>query len=144
MNAQQLHLGGVCLIADQHTAPDLPHLVLVEGGPQAIKSYKKLMLRRINWSQPAAKPTAEETADATLQDIEATKESKGGECVLVWEGVAKKKSFEKWKVVDIRTEHEARRILSEKGQEHIWNMVISYQTMRAVGEEPEDIKKLLL
>lgn len=33
MNAQQLHLGGVCLIADQHTAPDLPHLVLVEGGP---------------------------------------------------------------------------------------------------------------
>ena len=84
------------------------------------------MLRRINWSQPTVKPTAEETADATMQEIEDAKESKGGECVLVWEGVAKKKSFEKWKVVDIRTEHEARRILSEKGQEHIWNMVISY------------------
>ena len=31
MNAQQLHLGGVCLIADHHIAPDLPHLVMVHA-----------------------------------------------------------------------------------------------------------------
>ena len=43
------------MIADQHTAPDLPHLVLVEGGPNAIKRYKKLMLRRIDWKQTGQK-----------------------------------------------------------------------------------------
>lgn len=31
-------------------APDLPNMVLVEGGPKAIKKYKKLMLRRIKWN----------------------------------------------------------------------------------------------
>ena len=72
------------------------------------------------------------------------KESACGQCVLVWEGVAKKKSFEKWRVLDVRTDHEARRILSEKGQEHVWNMVSSYETMRAEGEEPENIQKLLV
>jgi U4/U6 small nuclear ribonucleoprotein PRP3 len=37
MNAQQLHLGGLCMIADPHLAPNLPHLIVVEGGPHAIK-----------------------------------------------------------------------------------------------------------
>ena len=72
------------------------------------------------------------------------KESVCGQCVLVWEGIAKKKSFEKWRVIDIRTDHEARRILSEKGQEHVWNLVVSYSTARAEGEEPENIQKLLI
>jgi hypothetical protein len=34
-------------------APDLPNLVLVEGGPRAIKRFKRLMLRRIDWSSKA-------------------------------------------------------------------------------------------
>lgn len=122
-------------MADQHIAPDLPHLVMVEGGATAVRRYKKLMLRRIQWSGAVA---AGDEDDAE-QDIDAVKESSCGQCVLVWEGVAKKKSFEKWRVLDIRTEHEARRILSEKGQEHVWNMVSSYQTTRAEGEEPENV-----
>lgn len=32
-NAQQFKLCGYCLIADQNMAPDLPNLVLIEGGP---------------------------------------------------------------------------------------------------------------
>ena len=32
-------------------ASDLPNLVVVEGGPRAIKKYKKLMLKRINWNE---------------------------------------------------------------------------------------------
>lgn len=31
-------------------APDLPNMVLIEGGPRAIKKYKRLMLRRIRWN----------------------------------------------------------------------------------------------
>ena len=140
MNAQQLHMGGICLIADHHIAPDLPHLVMVEGGPTAVRRYKKLMLRRIEWTN-SGDGQAPNDSD---EDVDNIKESNCGQCVLVWEGITKKKSFEKWRVQDIRTEHEARRILSEKGQEHVWNMVVNYQTARAVGEEPEDIQKLLI
>jgi len=31
-------------------APDLPNLVVVEGGPRVIKKFKRLMLRRIDWN----------------------------------------------------------------------------------------------
>ena len=72
------------------------------------------------------------------------KESICGQCVMVWEGAAKKKSFEKWRVTEIHSDHEARRVLSEKGQEHVWNMVVSHDTMRAEGEEPENVQKLLV
>jgi U4/U6 small nuclear ribonucleoprotein PRP3 len=53
MNAQQFHMGGFCLIADQTMAPDLPNLVIVEGGPRAIKKFKRLMLRRVDWNSKA-------------------------------------------------------------------------------------------
>jgi len=49
------------------------------------------------------------------ENVDSVKESTCGQCVLVWEGSGKKKAFEKWRVLDVRTEHEARRILSEKG-----------------------------
>ena len=114
-------------------------MVMVEGGPTAVRRYKKLMLRRISWTQAAG--TAGVDSD---EDEDLVKESICGQCLLVWEGVAKKKSFEKWRVADVRTEHEARRILAEKGQEHVWNMVANYQTARAIGQEPEDVKKLLI
>jgi len=50
MNAQQLALNGVCIIADKKLGLNLPNVVVVEGGPKAIKFYKKLMLRRIKWN----------------------------------------------------------------------------------------------
>ncbi len=53
MNAQQFHMGGFILMADQTMAPDLPNLVIVEGGPRAIKRFKRLMLRRIDWNSKA-------------------------------------------------------------------------------------------
>jgi hypothetical protein len=46
-------MGGFCLIADQTMAPDLPNLVIVEGGPRAIKKFKRLMLRRVDWKSKA-------------------------------------------------------------------------------------------
>lgn len=50
-NAQQLALHGVCLFSDKKTGLNLPSIVVVEGGPKAIKKYKKLMLRRIKWEK---------------------------------------------------------------------------------------------
>lgn len=52
-------MGGFCFIADLAMAPaDLPNMVLIEGGPRAIKKYKRLMLRRINWNEKSKKKVA--------------------------------------------------------------------------------------
>ena len=48
VNAQQLGLTGGVLIC---SAPDLPcALVVVEGGPRAVKRFSALMNRRIDWA----------------------------------------------------------------------------------------------
>jgi len=46
MNAQQFHLTGICIACS-----GVANIVIVEGGPRAIKRYKKLMTRRIKWTE---------------------------------------------------------------------------------------------
>lgn len=50
-NAQQIALHGLCLISDKKAGLNLPTIVVAEGGPKAIKFYKKLLLRRIKWDK---------------------------------------------------------------------------------------------
>merc|ERR1712054_78059 len=50
MNAQQFHLTGCCI-----TCPGVANIVIIEGGPRAVKRYRKLMLRRIKWTEDQAK-----------------------------------------------------------------------------------------
>ena len=125
MNSQQYHMSGIFMVADQHTCPDVPHIVIVEGGQTAVKRYKNLMLRRLNWGSSADNNSAEVKMD------ENTKISVDGECSLVWEGgsIAQNNTAKKWKVVDIRSEHEARRILAERnsGQYLIVPIKYAYQ-----------------
>ena len=66
------------------------------------------------------------------------KVSKDKLCHLVWEGLLKKKTFERWRVVDIRSENEAKRLLGDRGCEHYWNMVVSYVPERAEGTDGGD------
>lgn len=136
-------------------APDLPNLVIVEGGPRAIKRFKRLMLRRIDWNSKAKskKPEngeGEGLEEETPQPVEEVEDeddkikiSKDRKCFLIWEGVQKKKTFERWRIVDVRSENEAKRLLSEKGCEQFWNMAITFQPDRAEGEEPESLEKVL-
>ena len=51
--------------------------------------------------------------------------------------------FEKWRIVEVRSENEAKRLLGEKNCDQFWNMARTYQPERAEGEEPEDIAKIL-
>ena len=44
-------LHGICLVADKISGLNLPCIVVVEGGPKAIKFYKKLLLKRIKWER---------------------------------------------------------------------------------------------
>lgn len=84
--------------------------------------------------------------------IDTNSINKNGQCSLVWEGssnpiqanVNKKRVFDKWKLIDIRSDAEAKRSLSEKNMVHLWNMCTSFKPERAAGEEPEDVAKLLI
>jgi U4/U6 small nuclear ribonucleoprotein PRP3 len=92
-------------------APDLPNLVVVEGGRRTIKKYKGLMLRRIQWdnSKPLPKKTEEieeeedkkdqgsedEHDDDQEEDEETT--SLCRRCFLVWEGDTNKPVFDKFR-----------------------------------------------
>lgn len=43
----------------------------------------------------------------------------------------------------MRSENEAKRLLTEKSCEQFWNMAITFQPERAEGEEPEQLEKVL-
>lgn len=139
-NASQLFLTGICIYINKAFGMNLPNLLLVEGGPLAIKKYKTLMLKRIKWDKKVItyfylkqdKDAEEENLNSENNDKEFLKNNT--RCSLVWEvlillikGVLKKRYFEKWKIVEIRTENEARKLLSDKGIEHFWNLILSYK-----------------
>ena len=53
--------------------------MVVEGGPKAMKKFKRLMLHRIKWAEDKRRRHRYEDSD----DEDA--EKKRNECVLVWE-----------------------------------------------------------
>lgn len=60
INAQQMQLHGLLInpVQDVEGRMDntMPAIVLVEGGPKAIKFYKKLLLSRIKWEKNSYLP----------------------------------------------------------------------------------------
>ncbi|CAD8067434.1 unnamed protein product [Paramecium sonneborni] len=104
-NAQQDSLCGVCQIANQNGQSVVPSIVVAEGGPKGIKFYKQLLLNRIKWKSDVSKQG----------------------CILLWEGVAKQHAFNKWKIIEIKSEAEVKRILAEKGVEQFWDLAMNNQ-----------------
>eukprot|EP00413_Alexandrium_margalefii_P037773 CAMPEP_0204582016 /NCGR_PEP_ID=MMETSP0661-20131031/44977_1 /ASSEMBLY_ACC=CAM_ASM_000606 /TAXON_ID=109239 /ORGANISM="Alexandrium margalefi, Strain AMGDE01CS-322" /LENGTH=613 /DNA_ID=CAMNT_0051591261 /DNA_START=67 /DNA_END=1908 /DNA_ORIENTATION=- len=121
MNAQQFHLTGCCI-----ACPGVANIVIVEGGPRAIKRYKKLMTRRIKWTEDQKDDDDDDDDD----DEEVTAPKLQDHCVLVWEGVVKMRCFKSWKVTHSRAEHEARKALADRGAEHYWEMLARYRDPR--------------
>lgn len=107
ISAKKHMLTGLCIIPDQTLSHTIPSLIVVEGGQWAIKKYKKLLLRRIKWTQTADK--LEEADKARISE-----EIKNNRATLVWEGIVKKRIFDRWRVVEVRNEAEARRLLADK------------------------------
>jgi len=121
MNAQQFHLTGCCI-----TCPGVANIVIVEGGPRAIKRYKKLMLRRIKWTEDQKDDDDDDDDD----DEEVTAPKLMDHCVLIWDGVVKNRNFKNWKVTHARTEQEARKALADRGGEHYWEMLARFRDPR--------------
>jgi len=87
MNAKQLFLTGICIYNNKNSGLNLPNLLLVEGGPLAIKKYKNLCLRRIKWDESEGKNATNEESDDEEDKHKMNnmdfKENKN--CILVWE-----------------------------------------------------------
>lgn len=123
MNAQQFHLSGCCI-----TCTGVANIVIVEGGPRATKRYKKLMIRRIKWSEDQTKDE-DDGGDSDDED-NVTAPKLQDHCVLIWEGVVKQRSFKNWKVTHARSEVEARKTLADRGSEHYWDMLARHRDPR--------------
>merc|ERR1711988_1233884 len=123
MNAQQFHLTGCCI-----ACPGVANIVIVEGGPRATKRYKKLMTRRIKWTEDQAKDDDDGADSDDSENVAAPKLS--DHCVLVWEGVVKQRNFKNWKVTHARSEQEARKTLADRGGEHYWEMLARHRDHR--------------
>jgi U4/U6 small nuclear ribonucleoprotein PRP3 len=127
-NAQQLYLTGVCIMMKKNLNLNLPSLVYVEGGPLSIKKFKTLLLRRIKWSEKKKEEDKDESKSEEVQ-LKSNHEDFpiNPECLLVWEGNVKKRYYEKWKMTEVKSENDVKKILQEKGIDHFWNSVISYK-----------------
>ncbi|KAI4302365.1 hypothetical protein MLD38_038118 [Melastoma candidum] len=111
VNAQENRLTGCVVISDGIT------VVVVEGGSKSIKRYGKLMLNRINWA--AAVNDGEEEED----DREDKPPNK---CLLVWQGSVAKQSFNRFNVHECITEAAARKVFSDAGVGHYWDLAVNF------------------
>ncbi|KAJ3364739.1 hypothetical protein HDU91_002449 [Kappamyces sp. JEL0680] len=98
--AKQYKLTGVGIINE------VMNLVIVEGGPKGMGAYKKLMLHRINWQE---RPDGAEPLPQP------------NECLLVWEGEVKNKSFRNFRLKTLSTLADVKEYLEEMKVSHYWN-----------------------
>ena len=91
-NAKQCHCTGVLV-----TLKGI-NVLVVEGGKKAMTHMKKLMLRRIDWTEKNEEDDDEEEAAGSQQGGEAQANNK---CALVWEGAIARPAFAQFVVEPI-------------------------------------------
>jgi len=106
INASQYNLTGRCIRIKG--AP--LNLVVVEGGPRGISKYDRLMTKRIKWGDELMGNDAPNNADY---------------CQKVWQGVTRKRSFQKFQMKLFNNAQKAREHLGECGAAHYWDQVES-------------------
>ena len=126
-NAEQLNLTGVCIFHPSF------NMVYVEGASKFIRNYKRLLLRRIAWTEAARARGAEEveidndddeggTSEKTNNATVVTGEDgaqkvvslEGNRCDLVWEGQLRERTFTNFKPKTCPTDAAAREVLGSK------------------------------
>jgi U4/U6 small nuclear ribonucleoprotein PRP3 len=122
LNAQQNNITGGVLECE------VPRLscVICEGGPKAIKRYRRLMEVRMNWTGPgvvASAPTDEAAGD---DEGPAHKFNPDNKCELVWQGMAVKRYFKGFVFQACETADQARAVLKSKGVAHYWDQVLEH------------------
>ena len=129
MNAKQFHdLTGLML-----TSPKV-NVIILEAGQHTTNYFKKLMLRRIQWTENApATAILDESGPGKDKDKAPfpswlkpeddngkLKNLKDNRCVLIWEGEIKERSFKRWGERDCETDGQARQALEKSKMENMW------------------------
>ncbi|KAJ3335695.1 hypothetical protein HDU93_004653, partial [Gonapodya sp. JEL0774] len=131
-NATQLQITGIGIRSP------IQCLVVVEGTAKAIKFYKKLMLRRIDWSGSRIQaPQDDENSDS---DDDVTKPpaeqpsgegdatdgtTKKNECQLMWEGEVKDRQFRRFRIHQCPTEGKVKELLEVHNAVQYWDLTKS-------------------
>lgn len=114
VNAQENRLSG-CAVMSEGIC-----VVVVEGGNKSIKRYQKLMLKRINWADAVVKEDNQNEENDNDDDKPKNK------CVLVWQGSVAKPNFHRFLVHECRTENAARKVFSDAGVGHYWDLSVNF------------------
>ncbi|TRZ16730.1 hypothetical protein HGM15179_010379 [Zosterops borbonicus] len=114
VNAGQLYLTGVVVLHKD------VNVVVVEGGPKAQKKFKRLMLHRIKWDEQISNIKGEDDDEPDKESVKKT-----NKCSLVWEGMAKDRSFGEMKFKQCPTEIMAREHFKKHSAEHYWDLALS-------------------
>ncbi|KAK9132217.1 hypothetical protein Scep_011745 [Stephania cephalantha] len=109
VNAQENRLTGCAVITDEMG------VVVVEGGRKSMKRFSKLMLKRINWAAAVANEDEEEDDKRPIN-----------KCMQVWEGSVAKSSFKRFSVHQCMTEAAARKVFSDAGVSHYWDLAVNF------------------
>ncbi|KAG2181912.1 hypothetical protein INT43_006837, partial [Umbelopsis isabellina] len=129
-NARQYYLTGMVIASPKC------NLVITEGGPKSIKAYKKLMLRRIDWNDLPI-PLNADAEDTTMHETEEDEDEEENKCFLVWEGVVKKRAFQRFTWRDMESEKMARELLGGFKVEHYWDAAIMADDEELAARQPE-------
>jgi len=109
-NAQQYMLTGLMLLFKDN------NLVVIEGGPKALRKYKRLMLNRIKWDSDVR------NRKVALEELEKKPKNV---CQLIWEGFKKTRSFPNWSVKQLSTDSAVREHLAKYNCHHYWDLALS-------------------
>ncbi|KAJ8473895.1 hypothetical protein ONZ51_g7576 [Trametes cubensis] len=123
-NAEQMNLTGVCIFNPSFS------MVYVEGAAKFIRQYKRLMLHRIAWTEPARERGGEDV------ELGGDEEGEGGKgkgkavasesvehgqlslednhCWLIWEGQLRDRAYNNFKPKSCPTDAAAKEVLGEK------------------------------
>lgn len=125
-NAEQMNLTGVCIFNPAFS------VVYVEGAAKFIRQYKRLMLHRIAWTEPARERGNEDveldegeegegSADkgkARAVSADAGEEGavslEDNQCWLIWEGQLRDRAFNNFKPKSCPTDAAAKEVLGQK------------------------------
>lgn len=101
-NASQLALVGVCIVPPK----ELPGIIIVQGGKRAVKFFTRLCVNRIQWET--------------------------GKCEVVWTSEIKDANFFNFKLFNVESELEVKKILGKKNAENYWNLVINSKEVKDI------------
>ncbi|KAI8325368.1 PRP3-domain-containing protein [Martensiomyces pterosporus] len=132
INAKQHNLTGVALACPQMS------LVIAEGSAKAVKAYKKLMLRRIDWTDSQPKLESHSGTAAGSSEHEQGEEEgaqadySDNECHLVWQGELDERRFKFFKLRVCPTESQAKSWLASAKCDSFWQLAKQYSSSDSI------------